>query len=92
MALTSIKTKWKDEKEVRLQFLTIPAEKGLYVAVHTCNEEWKPVGPPSESVDERTEEQYHKDLRKESSEKGEYVKEYSTNPEWNPGYITPKEE
>jgi len=86
MPLTSIKLDWNGT-ERRLQFITEQHETGLYVAVQACNEEWKPVTPPTETTDVRTEEVYHRELRLEASKQGNFVPQYSTNPEWNPGYI-----
>ena len=41
-----------------------------------------------QGVDTRTEEKYHKELRKAAAKKNQLITSHSTNPEWNPkGYV-----
>lgn len=71
----------------RLKFLTVPEPDRLVVDIYLCDEDFIPterlsggmfMDPPV------IEEEYHKNLRKESAEKGQFISEESTNPEWNP--------
>lgn len=91
MATTTIKTK-KDEQDHILLLMTVPREGGgLDVDIYLGNENYEPVGQPSLGFDPRTEEEYHKELRKQAHERNELIVEASTNPEWNPGYVAPEE-
>ena len=92
MATTSIKTKKEDGEEVILMFMTAPKKDGgIDVDVFLANAENEPVGTPSIGYDLRTEEDYHKDLRRMALEKNEFIPDHSTNHEWNPGYVEPEE-
>jgi hypothetical protein len=72
--------------EKRILFMTVPTEKGVDVDLFLADENFIPVGTPSLGVDDKFEEDYHRQLRAISSDKGHFVAEYSTNPEWNPDY------
>lgn len=90
MARTTIKTK-KDGQEHVLIIMTVPRQEGgLDIDILLGNEDYEPTGTPSLGFDPRTEEEYHKELRKQASERNEYVSEFSTNPEWNPDYVEPE--
>lgn len=94
MATTALKLENPGQDSVRVKFMTVyieaPAKDGndtklfLDVEVHLCDEEFIPQGRTSKTVQDRSEEEYHKDLRKQAAEKGHFVAEESTNPEWNP--------
>jgi hypothetical protein len=85
MATTALVIK-ENGTEQRLLFMTVPTETGVHVDLFLADENFMPIGTPSLGVNDKFEEDYHKQLRAISSEKGHYVAEYSTNPEWNPGY------
>ena len=82
MATTALKIK-KGDSEIRVKFMTVDKTEYVDVDIYQCNEDFIPIGAPEMGVDARTEEQYHRDLRKEASERGQFVPEQSTNPEWN---------
>lgn len=88
MATTSLKIKAPDGSDTRLSFMTSEAgEKIMLVNIYKTDEDFNPVGTASVSVSEHaSEEEYHRELRKQASEKGHFVPDYSTNPEWNPDY------
>lgn len=98
MATTALKVENPGEEIVRVKFMTnpieVPAKDGngtkvfLDVELHVCDEDFIPKGRTSKTVQDRSEEEYHKDLRKQAAEKGHFVAEESTNPEWNPGAST----
>jgi hypothetical protein len=71
-------------RDKNIVFITQQQEKALYIALYSADEEFKPMGPPQESIHEDPEETWHKNLRRDASEKGHYVPQFSTNPEWNP--------
>ena len=54
------------------------------VDIFVADEEFLPTGTPSIGISEHTEENYHRELRKQAKEKKQFVPEHSTNPEWNP--------
>ena len=56
----------------------------LSIATNVADEEYRPIGQSLNAAKMMTEEEYHRDLRKQSKENGHFVPEYSTNPEWNP--------
>lgn len=87
MPVTSIKTKTKDGEELRLQFATVPSEKGLLIDIYKCSDEWIPKGSAEHLLEEIDEEEYHKKLREAATEAAEFEPGYSSNPEWNPGYV-----
>jgi hypothetical protein len=94
MATTTLKVEQPGQDPVRVKFMTTyieaPAKDGsgtkvfLDVEVYVCDEEFVPQGRTSKTVQDRSEEDYHKDLRAQAAEKGHFVPEESTNPEWNP--------
>lgn len=81
--------------EVKIKFMTMPTQyvqkedeykDFLKVEVCVCNDEFIPIGTPSVSIHEDSEDVFHRNLRLESSKFDHFVKEESTNPEWNPDY------
>jgi hypothetical protein len=85
MASTAIEIKVGDVTE-RLMFTTIavPGETPvLAVTIYKCNDEFVPVKKLQNTIDKRTEEEYHTELRKEAATKEQFKRQYSTNPEWN---------
>lgn len=92
MPATSLKIV-NDDAEYRLMFITQQyGENDFTVNIYRCNEDHMPMGEPVTKDLLGLEDDYHKNLRKESSEKGHFIAQYSTNPEWNPGYVAPEEE
>lgn len=98
--ITALLIPAKDGKpEVRFQFSTslptkeiiedVNAAKDIIVVqIYVCDDKWTPMKEFQRTIDKRTEEVYHRELRASSQEKGHFVKEYSTNPELNPEYDT----
>ena len=94
MATTTIKLKRPDTgEETNLMFMTNIAENNIIlVNVYMTDDNYNPVGTASVSVAQfPSEEEYHKDLRKEADKRGQLVRDYCTDPEWNPGYVEPEE-
>lgn len=91
MATTALKIKSEDNSETKLMFMTAQVgESVIVVSIYKTDDEYNPVGTASVSVAQfPSEEDYHKELRKQAHEKGQFVPDYSTNPEWNPGYVEP---
>ena len=86
MATTALTIKTEDVTK-NLLFMTVQREDGICdVDIFLCNENHDVMGTPSLGVANKTEEDYHKELRLDASAKGHFVPEHSTNPEWNPGY------
>jgi hypothetical protein len=83
MATTAIKVV-KEGHAVRSKFMTVDTGSHLDLDVYHCDEEFKPIGNPRQGVDVRSEEEYHRELRKEAHSRGQFVPEESTDPEWNP--------
>jgi len=90
MAVTALKI-----GKYRMKFMTLPekliksndgeTEKLFFtVDLRVCDEDFIPTGKGSFSINEGTEEDYHKTLRKAAQEEGHYIPEESTDPEWNP--------
>ena len=87
MPVTAIKI-LKEGKEERMLFMTaMRGEKGVDVDIYLANEEFMPMGTPSLGFSNDSEENYHRELRKQSQERGHFVPEFSTNREWNPDYV-----
>ena len=65
---------------------TIPQENDtVIVHINRCeNENFIPTGEADATAFEKTEEEYHRDLRQEAALRGHFVASHSTNPEWNP--------
>jgi hypothetical protein len=85
MASTAIEIKIGDEVQ-RLLFSTAETLTDLpfiAVTIYQCNEEFVPIRKLQDTIDKRTEEQYHKELRRESATKEQFKRQFSTNPEWN---------
>ncbi len=75
--------------------MTLPDEKYVYVELFPADENYRPVlgvQPERTLIEDKTEEQVHRDIREGAIEKGQFVPEYSTNPEVTPGYTEPKED
>lgn len=89
MPVTSIRIPQEDGSFRNLQFYTTDVPEGTFVGVRLCNDEWIPSGDPAETLDERSEEEYHTALRAAAHEKGQFVSQYSTDPEWNPEGLKP---
>lgn len=85
MPVTSIKTVQGD-KETNLQFLTTSVGELLEVEIYLCNDQWIPQIKIGRSIDNRSEEDYHKELRKDAHDREQLVKKYCTDPEWNPDF------
>jgi len=83
MAVTAIVI-IKDGLARRSQFMTLPNDTHLDVDIYMCDEKFIPAGRPLQGVDERSEEDYHRELRKEAKAAGQFDADHSTNPEWNP--------
>jgi len=94
MATTSLKIKTEDGTENRLMFLTTQSlEDIINVTIYRATEDFTPTGVASHGIAEFTsEEEYHKDLRRQAHDKGQFVPDYSTNPDWNPGYVEPQDD
>lgn len=91
MPVTAVRTKDKSGQELRLQFMTIPSEKGLLIDIYMCDPEFVPTGKPEHLLEEVDEVEYHKKLREAATEAAEFEPGYSSNPEWNPGYVEESE-
>ena len=60
----------------------------LYAKVTISNEELADLSQPTVYEINVSEENFHKDLRKESSIHNQLITSHSTDPEWNPeGYV-----
>lgn len=86
MAATALKIP-KDGKYTHLFIVSTPIEENK-TDVQICLTGDTYVQSKMETLQEfmveKSEEDYHKSLRKESNEKGHFIRDYSTNPEWNP--------
>ena len=93
MACTGLEFPSKEEggENKRLKIMTQETEHGMLVSYYACDAEFIPEGEAEITVSEKTEEEFHRDLRAQADEKGHLVRRESTNPEWNPGY-TPSDE
>ena len=86
MAATALKIP-KEGKYTHLFVTSTPIEdKKTEVQVHLTGDKYIQSGMESLNgfVVEKSEEEYHKNLRTDSDKKGHFVRDYSTNPEWNP--------
>lgn len=90
MPCTALKLN-KEGVEYKIKFITQQQPTYLEILVYYCDDKFIPIGIPEHNASEKLEEDYHKELRQESSKKGDFVKEQSTNIEWNPDYIKPIE-
>ncbi len=84
MPVTSLEIVDKTIKKI--QFITTSIDSLLEVEIYLCGENWNPISKIGRSIDDRSEEDFHKQLRKDASEKGQLVKKYCTDPEWNPDF------
>ncbi len=78
MSLTSLCINGKN-----VVVITTPMEKVILAQLYEADDTYKPTGNPHYSVDERSEEEYHKALRKDAKEREQYIPSFSTNPEWD---------
>lgn len=83
MAMTALMIE-TDTDVKYIQIATSLLNDILLVEVRDCDSEFKPTGKADLSVDEREEEQYHTELRKESAKRNQLITSHSTDPEWNP--------
>lgn len=85
MAATALKIE-RSGKISHFLMATLPGETGTDLAFHTTDDKYEinPNLEPKYGVSEKSEDQYHKDLRIDAKKAGEFVPEFSTNPEWNP--------
>lgn len=84
MAVTALKVTDENGTEQRMLFMTVQKESGVDVDIILADENFEPYGNSSLGVSKLNEEEYHTQLRKESSEKGHFVPDFSSHPEWNP--------
>jgi hypothetical protein len=60
----------------------------VYAKVTITNKELKDLSNPTVYEVHVSQEEFHKDLRQQSSEQGKLITSHSTDPEWNPsGYV-----
>lgn len=93
MAITSIKLT-TPEGDQNVMFTTVPStryENVIEVTIYVCNDEFAPQARIQETMDKRTEEQYHTELRKEAFERNQFINGHSSNPEWNESFINGKD-
>jgi hypothetical protein len=62
---------------------TPEAQRVILVTINECDVQGIPVAKLKEFVDPRTEEEFHKNLRKDALIKDQFLSHLSTNPEWN---------
>lgn len=85
MPITCIKLKTK-EGDQNLMFTTVPSariENVTEVTIYICDDEFVPQAKLQETMDKRTEEEYHRELRQEATIRNQFINQHSTNPEWN---------
>lgn len=86
MAMTSLSIPVEDGLVQNLMFSTLPTTMNpevLGVTIYVCNEEFIPQKIIQTTIDKRSEEEYHTQLRQEAHKKKHFVSQHSTNPEWN---------
>jgi len=81
----------KKEGTKKIKFITQDFAVNLSIDIYQCDEDWVPMGEPTQGTHTDDEELYHRNLRSEAAKRGHYVPQESTNPEWNPGYVSPDE-
>lgn len=64
----------------------------MIVSYYVCDGEFLPFGAAEITVSEKSEEEFHKELRAQADAEGHLVQGESTDPQWNPGYVEPDEE
>ena len=80
-------------RDIKMMFITQSFEESeITVNIYKCDDDFIPRGEPVTRELHGSEEDYHKNLRKDAFEKGHFVSGHSTNPEWNPGYVEPADE
>lgn len=96
MPTTAILVTEKDGiSKTRLHFTTSPptdeiiaqvdaARNVIVVQIFICDVGWLPLREWKRSIDDRSHEAYHRELRLKAKAADEFVKEYSTDPDWNP--------
>jgi len=75
----------------RIKFITQDFAVNLSVDVYQCDNDWIPMGEPTQGTHTDDEEMFHRNLRSEAIKRNHFVADESTNPEWNPGYVDPDE-
>ncbi len=85
MAVTALKIS-SNGKDNHLLVTTIPTgERECFVQIFMSDDTYMNKGQIAKQFDiDKTELQYHIDLRKDSNDAGHLVAEFCTNPEWNP--------
>jgi len=81
MPQTAIRINNKNMVVITQQF-----DKTLAINAYTTDKDFFPLGNPLFSELEISEEEYHKNLRKDATKAGHFIPAYSTDPEWNPDY------
>jgi hypothetical protein len=94
MAITSIKLKTQ-EGDQNLMFTTTSStryENVIEITIYICDDNFAPQAKLQETMDKRTEEEYHIQLRKEAHSRDQFINQHSTNPEWNESFTDGKNE
>lgn len=73
----------------RLKVITETNGEALIVSYFACDGEFIPFGAPEIVVSEKSEAEFHLELRSEADKKGHLVRHESTDPQWNPGHVEP---
>lgn len=92
MAITILRKKVKDEMQnlaFQTKYISEELKDGttkehLICEVNTVDDKLKNLTIPTTYTVDRTEEEFHTELRKVASEKEELIRSLSSNPEWNP--------
>ncbi len=86
MPITSVIAKLPSgEKYLQIVTQAHPEDENkIAVLFQECDKDFMPIGGSDAGSDNRDEETYHKELRKQAAEKGELITSHSSNPEWNP--------
>tara|TARA_R110002126_G_scaffold79669_8_gene197700 strand:- start:2451 stop:2735 length:285 start_codon:yes stop_codon:yes gene_type:complete len=78
---------------VKSKVVSTETEAGLFIQLYRCDDSWKEMGAPREFGEpNKSEEQYHTELRKNASESNHFRQAHSTDPEWSPEVKPKKEE
>lgn len=82
MPTTGIVTKNQDV----LMFLTgINGNDEIELAIYLCDDQLRPYKTLAlKVIEDKTEEQYHRDLRQDAEKNGGFVPMLSSDPDWNP--------
>jgi len=90
MATTVVSIPLPDGKKQNLMFSTLPTQEAdnvIAVTIYLCTDDYIPSKVLQTTIDQRTEEEYHTQLRKASFERKQFINGHSTNPEWNNSFI-----